>query len=99
MGDRSQIQGFNGVSYGAIITVTATDVSDGTVTGTFSTPYPLAFSVVITDGSGVNVELADAAMVFNSSENGDFSIGDGAATFALVAGQIIYLTAQPAREV
>ena len=104
MADKDVIRGFNGVSYGAVITVDAQDVTDGFVSGNFGTvPKPLAFSVVVVDSSGVNVALADAELTFNNDGtddvNGAFIIADGAATFALEADQKIYIVAQPAREV
>lgn len=97
------IKGYNGVSYGLTYTVTAQDVTDGFVEGTFAgpsgnLPYPLAFSVVVVDSLGVNVPLADAVLTFNiTDQNGYFKIEDGAATFALVADQVIHLIGQPAR--
>lgn len=107
MADKGFIQGFNGVSYGAEITVTAQDVTDGIVTGRFkdegAAQYPLAFQISVVDGAatGVNVPLVDAVILTNtnvaSGKNGYFSIADGAATFALVAGQVITVIAQPCR--
>lgn len=104
MADRENIKGYNGVSYGAIITVTDDDVSDNSVSGTFSgpnnngLPYPLAFSFVVVTSAGVNVALADAVITVNSPNNGDFQIEDGDSTFALVADQEIHIIAQPCRE-
>lgn len=97
------IKGFNGVSYGVAYTVTADDVTDGFVEGTFAGPSgslrtPLAFSIMVVDDAGVNVPLADAVITLNANgQNGSFKIEDGAATFALVADQVIHIVAQPAR--
>lgn len=97
MANRNKINGSNGVSYGTIITVSAQDVIDGSVSGSFGSTKPLAFSINVVDASDVNVPLADAELTFNDSENGDFSIADGAVTFALVADQKIHIVAQYAR--
>lgn len=97
------IKGFNGVSYGLTYTVTAQDVTDGFVEGTFAgpngnLPFPLAMNIMVIDSLGVHVPLADALITLNGEgQNGYFKIEDGGATFALEADQVIVITAQSAR--
>ena len=103
MADRGNVKGFNGVSYGAIVTVVAQDATDDKVQGTFAgadsgLPYALAFSVKVLR-AGVFVPLVDAVLTFNSPNNGDWSIEDGGATFVVTADDVIHIVAQPSRAV
>jgi len=89
----------NGVSFGARYTVVAADDTAGEVTfifkGTGDLPvaYPLAAVISVTR-SGVNVPLADAVITYPA--NGKVKIADGAATFTVTTGDIIYVVAQRA---
>ena len=66
MADRGNVKGFNGVSYGAIVTVVAQDATDDKVQGTFAgadsgLPYALAFSVKVLKISTVPFEKSLSA--------------------------------------
>lgn len=104
--DRLSIKGFNGVAYGATLTVTSDDDTNGYVEISFDgpsdegLPYPLAFSILVFDSSGVNVPLADAVITANndgSARNGYLKIADGAVTFAVTATDTIHVIGLPAR--
>ena len=71
-------------------TVTAQDVTDGSVLFDFRLDHDIVVNVQVQDDAGVNVALADAVITYPAE--GQVSIADGAVTFALVADQVINVT-------
>ena len=97
------VKGFNGVSFGCLLTVDTAMDAAGTVSVDFGSgtalPYPLAFSVLITTTAGVAHALTDADITFNDVRNGVITIADGAVTFTLDDTDIVSIVASYAREV
>ena len=88
----------NGVSYGYLHTVTATDVTDGYVIIDFQVDYNLAAVVMITDGdpndinqTAPHVALGDAEITYPAE--GQVKVGNGDSTFTLVEDYIIHVIA------
>lgn len=82
----------NGVSYGYKHVVTAQDATDTFVLIDFQANVDLAAIVQVQDSAGINVPLADAVITYPA--NGQVKIENGAATFTLVADQVINVVAQ-----
>lgn len=90
-----ETRGSNGVSYGYIHEVTAADVADNEVIIDFQCGFDLVASVQVYTAAGIVVDTSD--MIVTYPEAGQVRIADGAAAFALVAGQRIDIVAQYAR--
>lgn len=98
MADKGSVSGFNGVSYGVILTADAQDGTDGFVEVDFGDDkqYPYAYSITVLDGSGAIVDASGA--VITQSVNGKIRIEDGG-SFAVTDGYVFHIVASPAREV
>lgn len=81
----------NGVSFGYTGAISADADTDGELTVDFQVQYPIAAIIQIQNASGVNVDLSDAVITYGGS--GQVTIADGAATFAVTAGDIINVLA------
>jgi hypothetical protein len=89
----------NGVSFGAMYTITAADATANQINFVFKAldkdtpvPYPLVASVLITR-AGVNIPLGDTVITYPA--NGTILVHDGATTM-LTAGDVISIVAQRA---
>lgn len=75
-----KIRPTNGVSFGAIITVHAADVSDGSVTVDFGTDYPLAGFAYGQTSSGIyfgNVtQVSNGVLQFSPTAPATLTVGD-----------------------
>lgn len=83
----------NGVSFGAIHTITAQDATDNSVTIDFQVNYDIVAVLQIVDASNVVVDLADAVITYPAK--GQVRIADGT-TYNTVAGRKISVIAQRA---
>lgn len=83
----------NGVSYGLRYVVTSDDVGTP-MTFDFQVDYDLVASVMITDASGVMVDMSDAVITYPAA--GQVQIEDGASTFAFAQDQVVHIVAQRA---
>ncbi len=80
----------NGVSFGYIHTVTATDVTDGYVIIDFQVDYMMAAVLMITNAAGV-IQTLDADISYPA--NGQIRIDNGNSIYTLVAGHEIHIVA------
>jgi hypothetical protein len=89
----------NGVSFGAKYTAIAADATAEEITFIFkgvggdAVSYPIAACITVTR-VGVNVTLSDAVITYPA--NGTVQIANGAATFAVTAGDVYSIVAQRA---
>lgn len=82
----------NGVSFGAVHTVTATEASAGEVIFDFQVDYNLAAVIQVVDSSNVIVDISDAVITYPAK--GQVSIADGAATYTTTEDTVISVIAQ-----
>jgi hypothetical protein len=88
----------NGVSFGTKYTVTAQDVSDGSVIIDFQTDFDMVASIAVRNPADADpnapsptVDLGDANISYPA--NGQVKIANGDSTFTLVAGYVIDVVA------
>lgn len=82
----------NGVSMAAMYTAVAQDDTDGEIIFDFDMSYDIIANIMVTDASDVLVDMADAVVDYPAP--GQVRVQDGAATFAITAGQNFHVVAQ-----
>ena len=81
----------SGLTLAKQIVVDATTESDGELLLDYNVNYDLTACIQIQDGSGVNVDLADAVITFPAE--GQVKIENGGATFALTEDYVVNVLA------
>ena len=82
----------NGVSFGAVHTVTSAEGTAGAVVFDFQVDYNLAAVVQVVNSSGVVVDISDAVITYPAE--GQVSIADGQSTYTTTATDVISIVAQ-----
>lgn len=82
----------NGVSFGAVHTVTSEEATASEVVFDFQVDYNLAAIIQVVDASGIVVDIGDAVITYPAV--GQVSIADGAATYSVTATDVISIIAQ-----
>jgi hypothetical protein len=82
----------NGVSFGTLVTASATDQSDGSIIFDFQTAYNLVAAITVTNA--LNEVINPHDMVITYPAVGQVKVANGNSLFTITSGYIFHVIAQ-----